>query len=342
MKRLASLDLGSKVLFSFTAFIFILFFVLLGNQLFNPFTFQAMGFQMSEFMFLALGMGIVMLTGGIDLSIVANMNLCAIVVASILSQEPSKNLANSTFLIVFALASGLVLGGFLGYVNGKIIAHFGVNPIVATLGTQLLFFGIASGVTNGVSIGVRVVSFSQLGTITIVGIPLIFILGCAGYVFSALYLSKTSRGQRIYYYGTSPTAALFSGQKVNRTIVSAYVMSGLMAALAGIIMVSRVNSARVGFGETYLLQSLLVVVLAGFHPFGGKGRISNLLVAVTILQVLQSGFTIMSFSPFTKNLVWGGTLIFVVCVERALASRNKLAKTKIKVIESQDKKVEVK
>ncbi|MFE1522994.1 ABC transporter permease [Schaalia turicensis] len=320
MKKFRNLDLGSQVLFAFAGFILALFAILLGNQLFNGFTLQSMGFQIAEFMFLALGMAIVMLTGGIDLSIVANMNLCAVIVAFILSGSVE---GNSLGLIVIAVVCAIAAGSLLGFVNGRIISQFGVNPIVATLGSQLLFLGVASGITNGASVGVKVASFSELGTFTLLGVPFIFLLGCIGYLICAFYLSKTSRGQRIYYYGTSPTAALFSGQRVGNTVVGAYVISGLMAAFAGIIMVARVNSARVGFGETYLLQALLVVVLAGFHPFGGRGKISNLLVGVMILQVLQSGFTIMNFSPFAKNLVWGGTLIFVVCVERALSARRK-------------------
>ena len=125
-------------------------------------------------------------------------------------------------------------------------------------------------------------------------------------------------GRELYFYGSNPVASLFSGHRVNRTLVLAYAAAGIFVGLAAMVMVARVNSARVGFGETYLLQALLVVVLAGFDPFGGRGRFGNLLLAVIMLQVLQTGFTILNFSPFVKNLAWGSALVIVMVLSRAL------------------------
>ena len=206
-------------------------------------------------------------------------------------------------------------------VNGLLVSLAGVNPIVATLGTQLLFTGIASAATNGSSIGVGVLDYAMLGISTVAGVPVVFLIGLVCYLVVGWITSRTRYGRELYFYGSNPVASLFSGHRVNRTLVLTYAAAGIFVGLAAMVMVARVNSARVGFGETYLLQALLVVVLAGFDPFGGRGRFGNLLLAVIMLQVLQTGFTILNFSPFVKNLAWGSALVIVMVLSRAFELR---------------------
>ncbi|MBW3081351.1 ABC transporter permease [Bifidobacterium sp. 79T10] len=311
-------DRPSKVLYGTVLVVCLVFYILLGNTLYNIGTLQSMGFQIGEFMFLALAMGIVMLTGGIDLSVVANMNVSAIIIAWMLSGSETGRAGSPGTSIALAVALGILATVLCGVVNGCLVSLAGVNPIVATLGTQLLFTGVASAATNGSSIGVYVDGYSTLGIATVAGIPVVFLLGLVCYAIVGWVTSRTRYGRELYFYGSNPVASLFSGHRVNRTLILTYAAAGVFVGLAAMVMVARVNSARVGFGETYLLQALLVVVLAGFDPFGGRGRFGNLLLAVVMLQVLQTGFTILNFSPFVKNLAWGAALIIVMVLSRGL------------------------
>ena len=317
----SGVDRSSKVLYGAVVVVCLGFYILLGNTLYNVGTLQSMGFQIGEFMFLALAMGIVMLTGGIDLSVVANMNVSAIIIAWMLSGNEMGRLGSSWVSIAVAVLLGIVATVVCGMVNGLLVSLAGVNPIVATLGTQLLFTGIASAATNGSSIGVGVLDYAMLGISTVAGVPVVFLLGLVCYLVVGWITSRTRYGRELYFYGSNPVASLFSGHRVNRTLVLAYAAAGIFVGLAAMVMVARVNSARVGFGETYLLQALLVVVLAGFDPFGGRGRFGNLLLAVIMLQVLQTGFTILNFSPFVKNLAWGSALVIVMVLSRAFELR---------------------
>ena len=113
---------------------------------------------------------------------------------------------------------------------------------------------------------------------------------------------------------SNPVAARFSGINNENILVKTYMMSGLFAGLASIIMISRVNSIRPGYGSTYLLQAILVCVLGGVDPSGGYGNISGLVMGIITLQILQSGFNILSFSPFFKKVIWGLILILVMVI----------------------------
>lgn len=314
----SNIERSSKVLYCSVILVCLIFYILLGDTLYNWSTLQSMGFQIGEFMFLALAMGLVVLTGGIDLSVVANMNVAAIVIAWILSGSELGRIGSPILSIVIAVVLGLLSAIVCGVINGCLVSMAGVNPIVATLGTQLLFAGIATAATNGSSIGVSVIDYSMFGISSVAGIPTVFLIGIISYAITGWVASHTRYGRELYFYGSNPVASLFSGHRVNRTIIITYAISGLFVAIAALVMVARVNSARVGFGGTYLLQALLVVVLAGFDPFGGRGKFANLFLSVIMLQVLQTGFTILNFSPFIKNLTWGAALIFVMIVNRLL------------------------
>lgn len=322
VRKWKAIERSSKVLYCSVGFVCLVFYILLGDTLYNWGTLQSMGFQIGEFMFLALAMGLAVLTGGIDLSIVASMNVAAIAIAWMLSGSPTGRTGSVPLSIVLAVLVGMVAAVVCGIINGCLVAIAGVNPIVATLGTQLLFAGIGSAATNGSSIAVSVTDYSMFGIAAVAGIPLVFLIGLICYLVTSWFTSHTRYGRELYFYGSNPVASLFSGHRVNRTLIVTYVISGIFVAFAALVMVARVNSARVGFGGTYLLQALLVVVLAGFDPFGGRGKFTNLLLAVIMLQVLQTGFTILNFSPFIKNLTWGAALIIVMVIGRFLDIRS--------------------
>jgi simple sugar transport system permease protein len=168
---------------------------------------------------------------------------------------------------------------------------------------------------------VQVPAFAQLGVATVAKIPVIFLLMCAVYLAVGFMLRKTRMGRRMYLYGENNVALRFTGARNERMVILTYVLIGLIVGLAAMIMVSRVNSARIGFGESYLLQAILVVVLAGFDPYGGRGRATSLILGLVLLQSLQSAFTIMRFDPYMKTFIWGAALLLIMVINHVLNLR---------------------
>lgn len=276
--------------------------------------FQSISSQIPEFGFLAIAMMLAMLTGGIDLSVISTANLAGIAAALILTKFSIPQLGGyeEIFIIISAIAAALTVSLICGFINGVLIAYIGVPAILATLGTMGLFSGIAIIVTKGYGILGFPEKFLLIGsgTIFLMPVPMIIFIICA--LMMVLILNKTSFGFNIYMLGSNPTVARFSGINNENILVKTYMMSGLFAGLASIIMISRVNSIRPGYGSAYLLQAILVCVLGGVDPSGGYGNISGLVMGIITLQILQSGFNILSFSPFFKKVIWGLILILVM------------------------------
>jgi simple sugar transport system permease protein len=182
-------------------------------------------------------------------------------------------------------------------------------------------------VTKGHSVSGLPEGFAYVGYGTFHGVPVSFLafLGAAGLV--ALLLTRTRLGFRMYRVGGGPRVARFSGIDNRRVLLATYVIAALLAGLASLIMISRANSMRPGYGDAYLLQAILVVVLGGTDPAGGSGGVLGLLMAIVILQVSQSGLNILSFSPFFKKFTWGLALLVVMVLNHLIARR---AATRIK------------
>lgn len=298
--------------------VFIIISMFLPGKFLTIRNFQSMFSQIPEFGLLAIAMMLAMLSGGggIDLSIIATANLTGVAAALILTKFnfPQIGGYEELFIIILAIASALTVSLICGLLNGILVAYVRVPAILATLGTMGLFSGIAIIATKGYGI----IGFPEKflfigsGTIFLIPIPMIIFIFCA--LVTVLILNKTTFGFSLYMLGSNPISARFSGINNENILVKTYMMSGLFSGLASIIMISRVNSIRPGYGSAYLLQAILVSVLGGVDPDGGSGNISGLIMGIIILQVLQSGFNILSFSPFSKKVIWGLILILVMVI----------------------------
>lgn len=310
-------DTHSLTLFGVLAVLYLGLAVTLGGRFFDLTNLQSMAVQMAVFGFLALAMALSILTGGIDLSIVSTAALSGIVGAYAMSGSLGLAGAPEGLLLLYGVAAALLTGLLCGTVNGVLIAKVGVPPILATLATMIFFGGIGSAVTSGNSVAVTGQLLSRIGQLTVFAVPLVFAVLLAVFALAAYGLQRRVLGRSVYLLGESPAVLTFSGVRHERVTMVVYACCGLLSGLAAVIMLSIVNSARVGFGESYLLQSILVVVLAGFDPYGGRGRVLDLGVGIVLLQSLQSAFSIFGFSPFAKDLVWGVLLLVVILNGRA-------------------------
>lgn len=273
----------------------------------------SMAFQFPEFAILALAVTITMLTGGIDLSVVGIANCCAIVSALLLTRLAPGAEAGLGWLLL-SYAAALAVGAAAGLLNGILVAYGGLPPILATLGTGLVFTGTAVAFTGGSAVMGFPSSVAFLGNGTLGGIPvplIVFAILAAGLSF---VLSRTGFGLKVQMFGANPLAARYAAVDVERLLLRVYVASGMLAAVAGLIIMSRANSAKADYGSSYLLLAVLIAVLGGVNPYGGYGRVIGVVFAVLTMQFLSSGLNMLQVSNFARELIWGALLILVVII----------------------------
>lgn len=309
----------------------------LGDSFLSINNLQSMATQVSDFGLLALGMGLAMLLGGIDLSVVAAAILAGLMGAKFLAGDiiPITETNHLTVMGLGILAM-IVTGALCGLLNGLLISKVSIPPILATLATLIFFGGVSMALTSGRAVPNTIPEFAKIGVVTVANVPLIFIIMLVMYALTGFMLSKTRLGRRVYLYGENPVALRFVGAKHERVVLLTFILIGVVVGLAGMIMVSRVNSVRVGYGDSYLLQAILVVVLAGFDPYGGRGRISSLLLGLVLLQSLQSAFTIMRFDPYMKTFIWGASLLVIMAINFLLTKRKARRQVEVAVAEADE------
>jgi len=278
--------------------------------------FQSMASQFLEYGLLALGIMLAMITGGIDLSVVSIANLSGVAGAMVLASHiEAQTLGISPGTIIFlAILAALAVSLICGLINGLVITVVGVPAIIATLGTNGLFMGIAIILTGGHGIRGFPEEFLFIGSGEILLMPMPLIIFIVVACLVSLMLKKSPQGFKMYMLGSSPQVARFSGININMVLIKTYALSGLLAGISAIIIISRVNSMRPGYGYAYLLLGVLIAILGGTNPEGGRGSVLGLFMAIVILQVLQSGLNILGFNPFVKKFIWGLILILVMVI----------------------------
>jgi simple sugar transport system permease protein len=295
-------------------FVFALMGILSPERFLSEQNLTSMAFQFPEFAILALAITLVMMTGGIDLSVVGIANLSAVVAALILTEfaGPDLPMQASMLWLGFALGASLLIGAIVGLLNGTLVAFLGLPPILATLGSGLVFTGFAIALTGGSAVMGFPEVVAWIGNSQMLGLPtplLIFIMLAVALHF---LMTRTAFGIRISMFGTNPLAALYAAVDVKGMLLKVYMLSGLFASVAGMVIMSRANSAKADYGSSYLLLSVLIAVLGGVNPYGGYGRVVGVVLAVLSMQFLSSGLNMLQVSNFARELIWGALLLFVM------------------------------
>jgi simple sugar transport system permease protein len=314
--RFISRDKNLFRLILIAVFVFILASLLKPELFLRTDNFVSMAKQFPEFGIMAIGMTLTMITGGIDLAVVAVANLSAIMAAKFLIANVSKSASDGFTLqmilvaVMIAIATGIIAGA----VNGLLIAKVGIPAILATLGTSQLFLGIAIVLTEGKAISRLPLLYSEIGNKDIFGyIPVPLILFIIVALAVGILLSKTRFGIQLYLFGTNEKASRFAGLNNFWLIMRTYMISGGLSAIAGLIMMARANSAKPDYGASYTLLCVLIAVLGGVNPNGGFGNVQGVTVAIIILQFLSSGLNMFSgVSNFYRDLIWGAVLVLVL------------------------------
>jgi ribose/xylose/arabinose/galactoside ABC-type transport system permease subunit len=273
--------------------------------------------QYSVPMILAVGQTVVIVSRGIDLSVASTSAL-------------SGSLAGVAFAhwgwpepvaLLLGLAAGFAVGAF----NGLVITKWHVPDFVATLGTFSAVRGIALLITDGLPVpdfksakeGRSIPpALDTLGANDVLGIPLIAVVALVCVGIGWLVLSRTTLGRSAYAIGGNPEAARVSGIKVERSKVWIYVMSGVLAAVAGFMLTGRQGSANALMGEGMELQSIAAVVIGGTNLFGGEGKVSGTVIGILVIGVLSNGLQILGVAEFWQRVVNGLIIIAVVALDQ--------------------------
>ncbi|WP_415364243.1 Ribose ABC transporter, permease protein RbsC [Mammaliicoccus lentus] len=258
---------------------------------------------------IAFGMTFVILTGGIDLSVGSILALSSAFIAILITSGLDP---------IVALIVG-VLGGFLlGVFNGVLVTFGSMAPFIATLATMTIFRGLTLVITDGnpiTDLGDSYL-FQLFGKGYFFGIPVPAVTMIIVFIVLAIILQKTTFGRHTYAIGGNEVASKISGIKVNKVKILIYGISGLMSALAGAILTSRLNSAQPTAGTSYELDAIAAVVLGGTSLTGGKGRIVGTLIGVLIIGVLNNGLNLLGVSSFYQQVVKGIVILIAVLIDR--------------------------
>ena len=282
--------------------------------------FKNMGFQMAEFGILAIGMSVVIMTGGINLSIVNSAMLASIVSAMAMRAlyNGGEGMADVPVILIGLLIT-IAVAIVCGAINGFFVAYIGVLPILVTLGTQTVFDGISLNITRGSGVSGFPKLFQKIGAGTLGEIPYTMLIYIVVIVVAYLLIERSRWGISIYMVGGNEKATRFSGINTKKTVMGVYIFSAVAAGLAGILMTSRYNSAKADYGSSYTMQAVAATVLGGTSINGGSGHVMGTVIAVAIIQVISSGFNILKINRNFTDIATGLILVGVLAMNHFLA-----------------------
>lgn len=263
---------------------------------------------------IAVGMTMVLLTGGIDLSVGSIVGLSCVLTANLL-------LANIPPVVAVLIT--LAVGILVGLINGFFINMFNIPPLITTLAMQTAIRGVAYIITGGLP----VFGFDQ--AITVIGkgylgpIPIPVVIMALVFIVGIIFLEKTRYGRYIYGVGGNEEASRLSGVNVKNIKYMVYAICGMLAALAGIVLLARVNSGQPKAGEKYEMDAITSAVLGGVSIAGGEGKLGFVVIGVLLMGVLSNGMIQLNVQEYVQWVVQGGTLVLAVGFDRFLRTRKK-------------------
>ena len=282
--------------------------------------FLTMASHVALFGILAVGMLLVILNGGIDLSVGSTLGLSGVIAGFLMQGVTLNALGIVLFPPVWAVAVlACGLGAFIGLINGVLIARFRVPAFVATLGVMYMVRGVALLMTNGLTynnLGGRPelgnTGFDWLGFNRLLGVPIGVVVMAVIAVMGSLVLTRTPFGRWLYASGGNERAAELSGVPVKTVQVSVYMLSGLCAAIAGLILSSQLTSAGPTAGTTYELTAIAAVVIGGAALTGGRGNIRGTLLGAFVIGFLSDGLVIIGISSYWQTVFTGAVIVLAV------------------------------
>jgi len=265
---------------------------------------------------LAAGQAVVVITRNIDLSVSSVLGLSAFAVASTLQANPGTP-------IVLAFVLGILVGAACGLVNGVLVRFGNIPALVVTLGTLYVFRGVDylwAG-SEQVTADEFPARFIELGTARVAGIPLLAIIALVVVVVTGLWLGRFRSGRELYAMGSNPEAARLAGIPTGRRLLLAFVLSGALAGLAGVLFATRYAVVDATSGTGYELTVVAAVVVGGVAVFGGSGTVYGAALGALLLSVIQSALPVLRVAQFWQQAIAGALILLAIGTDRVVASR---------------------
>ncbi|KKI92712.1 ribose ABC transporter permease [Bacillus sp. SA1-12] len=267
--------------------------------------------QVSIIAILAAGMTIVILTGGIDLSVGSTVALSGVI--SVMVSAAGVN-------PILAMLSGAAVGYAVGLINGFFTAKTKLPSFIVTLGSFTYVRGLAYVISGGYPIVLQNETFKFIGGGAIFGVPTPIYIMLLVYGVMFFVLKYTMFGRHIYAIGGNEEAARLTGIRVEKTLINVYSISGLLAGLGGVVLAGRLYSGQPTAGQMYELDAIAAVILGGTSLTGGKGRIQGTIIGVLIMGVISNGLTLMDVNYYWQLVVKGGVIVAAVLLDRLRGS----------------------
>lgn len=263
--------------------------------------------QVATNLYIACAMTIVIILGGIDLSVGSTIALSGVITGGLIAFQGLP--------LPVAVIAGLLSGVLVGAFNGLLISKTTIPPFIVTLSTMNIARGAAYVYTGGQPIRVMSDSFNFIGSGYVGDIPMPIIYLVIIVIISILIMSKSKLGRHIYAVGGNPVAARFSGIKNSRVLFFAYLFSGIMSAIAGIVLASRMFSGQPTAGQGAEMDAIAAVVLGGTSMSGGVGKIGGTVIGALIIGVLSNGLNLLGINSFWQYIVKGVVILIAVYVD---------------------------
>lgn len=267
---------------------------------------------------IAIGMTMVIITAGIDLSVGSLIALSATIATALIYLAAGTNAPDSVGvpIVVLACLAAMLACGLVGFFSGIMLTVFNIPAFIVTLAVMLIARGLAYKATGGQALGGLPESFGWLGHTDLAGLPVSVILMVLLYAGAWVVMNNTRFGRHVYAVGGSLEAARLSGVPVKRVLVAVYTLCGLLAGLGGIIMGSELKSGDPKTGQLYELYVIAAVVVGGTSLAGGQGKILGTLIGAFIIGVVRNGMNLTNVKPFNQYVVFGGIILLAVLLEK--------------------------
>jgi ribose transport system permease protein len=269
--------------------------------------------QISIVAIAAVGMTLVIIIGGIDLSIGSILALTGVLSATMYANVESA---------ILALIVGILVGAAVGFFNGFVTAKGQIAGFITTLATMSAIRGFGFIYTDGVPVSATAPNYTFIGMGHILGIPVPIIIMVIVLLFGSYTMNRTRFGRYIYAIGGNEQTSRWSGLKVDRITIYVYMLSGLLAGLAGVILSSRLASGQPFAGQGFELDVIAAVIVGGTSLAGGKGTISGTMIGVLLIGILSNGLTLLNVDSYYQMVIKGGIIILAVLID-SLGRRRK-------------------
>lgn len=270
--------------------------------------------QTAIYAIIAVGMTMVIITGGIDLSVGSLVALAA-VVSAIVVRDLGGGEEAGLGAVLLGFAAGIGACAAAGMFSGLMVTRFKLPPFIVTLGMMMMASGLAFRLSEGSSIPELPPAFFTLGRGQVFGVPSPVVSMAALYVFAHFVMSRTVFGRYVYSIGGNAEAARLSGVPVKRVLFVVYVISGMLAGFGGIVLASQLSAGDPKFGEMYELEVIAAVVVGGTSLMGGQGKVLGTLIGAFIIAVIKNGMNLTDVDPFNQKIVLGVVLTAAVTLD---------------------------